>query len=50
MNKKLITHALQSAIELISNELEAICNDDLQEEFELTLEELNLALDEIGKE
>lgn len=50
MNKKLIEYAILSAISLISNELDAIIVDDLRSEFELTLNELNLALIEIAKE
>lgn len=50
MNKKLIEDAILSAISLISNELDAIIVDDLRSEFELTLNELNLALIEIAKE
>jgi hypothetical protein len=50
MNKKLIEDAILSAISLISNELDAIIVDDLRSEFELTLNELNLALIELAKE
>ena len=50
MNKKLIEDVSLSAISLISNELDAIIVDDLRSEFELTLNELNLALIEIAKE
>ena len=50
MNEKLIEDAILSAISLISNELDAIIVDDLRSEFELTLNELNLALIEIAKE
>jgi len=50
MNKKLIEDAILFAISLISNELDAIIVDDLRSEFELTLNELNLALIEIAKE
>jgi len=50
MNKKLIEDVILSAISLISNELDAIIVDDLRSEFELTLNELNLALIEIAKE
>ena len=49
MNKELITKSIISAIKLISDELNSIENDDLKEEFEITLEELNLALEEIKK-
>ncbi len=49
MDKELISNAIISAIELISNELDAIDNEDLQQEFEITLSELNLALNEIKK-
>ena len=50
MNKKLIEDVILSAISLISNELDDIIVDDLRSEFELTLNELNLALIEIAKE
>ncbi len=49
MNKDLITKAIISAINLISDELNSIENDELKEEFEITLNELNLALEEIKK-
>lgn len=49
MNKELISKAIISAIKLISDELNSIENDDLKEEFEIILEELNLALEEIKK-
>ncbi len=41
--------AIISAIQLISDELNSIEYDDLKEEFEVTLDELNLALEEINK-
>ncbi len=49
MNKELISKAIICAIKLISDELNSIENDDLKEEFEITLDELNLALEEIKK-
>jgi hypothetical protein len=49
MNKELISSAIVSAISLISNELDSIIDENLREEFELTLNELNLALTEIDK-
>jgi len=49
MNKELITKAVISAIKLISDELNSIENDDLKEEYEITLDELNSALEEIKK-
>jgi hypothetical protein len=49
MNKDLIRMAIISAIQLISDELNSIEYDDLKEEFEVTLDELNLALEEINK-
>lgn len=49
MDKNLITKAIISAIKLISDELNSIENDCLMEEFEVTLNELNLALEEIKK-
>jgi len=49
MNKDLIINAILSAISLISNELDAIENDDLLNEFKNTLKELDIALEEILK-
>lgn len=49
MNKDLITIAIISAIKLISDELNSIENAELKEEFEITLNKLNLALAEIKK-
>ena len=50
MNKDLIAGALQTSIDLINNELEGVMDDNLREEFELTLAQLNLALKELKKE
>jgi hypothetical protein len=47
MNKKLIESAILSAINLVSNELDSIIDDDLKSEFESTLNELKLALAEL---
>jgi len=49
MNKDIVTNAIVTAINLISDELNSIENDELKEEFEITLNELNLALNEIKK-
>lgn len=49
MNKDLITIAIISAIKLISDELNSIEIAELKEEFEITLNKLNLALAEIKK-
>jgi hypothetical protein len=49
MNKELITKSIISAIKLISDEMNSTENSDLKKEFEITLEELNLALEEIKK-
>jgi hypothetical protein len=49
MNKQIIENAILSAINLISNELDSIINEDLQNEFDLTLDELNLALTELKR-
>jgi hypothetical protein len=49
MDKQLITKAIISAIRLISDEMNSIENEDLKSEFEITLEELNKALEEIKK-
>ena len=50
MNKILIESAIRSAINLISNEMESLDNDDLQSEFEITMAQLELALKELKKE
>ena len=50
MNKQIVRNAIQSAINLISDELDSIISDDLRNQFELTLAELDLALKELGKE
>ena len=47
MDKELIINAINSAIYLTSNELESVCNDELKTEYEQTLDELNLALNEL---
>jgi len=49
MNKQIIENAVLSAIDLISDELGAIVNDDLQAQFEITLAELEDALNELKK-
>ncbi len=49
MNKDLIIKAIISAIRLIKDELNSIENTELKEEFEITLEELKVALIEIKK-
>lgn len=50
MNKQIIENAIITAIGLISDELGAIINDDLKNQFEITLGELENALKELGKE
>lgn len=50
MNKELISKAIVSAINLISNELDVIEYEDLKNEFSMTLEELNIALNELEKQ
>lgn len=50
MNKQIIENAVLSAIDLISDELSAIINDNLQAQFEITLAELEDALNELKKE
>lgn len=49
MNRDLITKAIISAINLISDELNSIENVDLRKEFEITLDELNRSLEELKK-
>lgn len=50
MNKQIIENAVLSAIDLISDELGVIVNDDLQVQFEITLAELEDTLNELKKE
>ena len=50
MNTELIGNALHSARNLILNELDSIINEELRDEYEQTLEELNLALKELNKD
>jgi len=50
MNKQIIENAILSAMNLISDELDSIINDNLREQFEITLVELDLALKELKKE
>jgi len=50
MNKILIESAITSAMNLISNELEPLIEDDLQSEIEIVLAQLELALKELKKE
>lgn len=49
MDKELVSKAIVSAINLISNELDSITYDELKNEFEKTLKELNIALTELEK-
>lgn len=49
MNKEIVMNAIVSAINLISNELDTIEFDDLRNEYEITLNELNNALEEIKR-
>ena len=50
MNKVLIESALLSAINLISEEMESLSSDDLRSEYEITLAQLEIALNELIKE
>ena len=50
MNKILIESAITSAMNLISNELEPLIEDDLQSEIVIVLSQLELALKELKKE
>ena len=50
MNKILIESAITSAMNLISNELEPLIEEDLQSEIEIVLAQLELALKELKKE
>jgi hypothetical protein len=50
MNKQIVISAIQSAINLISDELESIVSDDLRNQFDITLAELEFALKELEKE
>jgi len=50
MNRILIESAITSAMNLISNELEPLIEEDLQSEIEIVLAQLELALKELKKE
>ena len=50
MNKILIESAITSAINLISNELEPLIEEDLRSEIEIVLAQLELAVKELKKE
>ena len=50
MNKILIESSITSAINLISNELEPLIEEDLRSEIEILLAQLELALKELKKE
>ena len=50
MNKILIESSITSAINLISNELEPLIEEDLRSEIEIVLAQLELALKELKKE
>ena len=47
MNRILIESAITSAMNLISNELEPLIEEDLQSEIEIVLAQLELALKEM---
>jgi|GEM_PF-1096642 len=50
MNKILIESAISSAMNLISNELEPLIEDDLRSEIEIVLAQLDMALKELKTE
>jgi hypothetical protein len=47
MNKALIESAIESAINLISDEMESLINDDLRSDYVMTLAQLEQALKEL---
>ena len=49
MNKEIVINAIVSAIYLISNDIESIEFDDLRNDYEIALNELNNALEELKK-
>jgi len=50
MNKILIESAISSAMNLISNELEPLIEEDLRSEIEIVLAQLDMALKELKTE
>jgi len=50
MNKILIESAISSAMNLISNELEPLIEEDLRSEIEIVLAQMDMALKELKKE
>ena len=50
MNKSLIESAVVSAMNLISNELEPLIEEDLRSEIEIVLAQLDMALKELKTE
>ena len=50
MNKILIESAISSAMNLISNELEPLIEEDLRSEIEIVLAQLDMALNELKTE
>ena len=50
MNKILIDSAISSAMNLISNELEPLIEEDLRSEIEIVLAQLDMALKELKTE
>ena len=47
MNKELVITAILSAINLIVGEMESLCNENLQDEYKSTLQDLYAALKEL---
>jgi len=47
MNKQLIINAILSAINLLSGEMESLCDENLLFEYKETLNKLELALNEV---
>jgi len=50
MNKILIESAISSAMNLISNEMEPLIEEDLRSEIEIVLAQLDMALKELKTE
>ena len=48
MNTELIGNALRNARNLILNEMDSIINEEMRDEYENTLEEINLAIKELN--
>lgn len=49
MNKEIVENALNNALYLISEEYQALMDEDLKEDYESVIEDINNALKELEK-